>query len=81
MKDKLEKKIYKAAPLPFQGQKRNFVEQFKKVLVEFNDEYQINTVIDLFGGSGLLSHTVKRIYPEIIIIIIKSDSDISERYT
>lgn len=68
MKDKLEKKIYKAAPLPFQGQKRNFVEQFKKVLVEFNDEYQINTVIDLFGGSGLLSHTVKRIYPEMRVI-------------
>lgn len=68
MKEKQEKKIYKTAPLPFQGQKRNFVEQFKKAISEFKFEYQIDTVVDLFGGSGLLSHTVKRLYPEIRVI-------------
>lgn len=68
MKEKQEKKIYKAAPLPFQGQKRNFVEQFKKVLIEFNSEYQIQTIVDLFGGSGLLSHTAKRMYPEMRVL-------------
>lgn len=47
MTEKQEKKIYKASPLPFQGQKRNFVEQFKKVLIEFNNEFQIQTIVDL----------------------------------
>lgn len=63
-----EKKVYKTAPLPFQGQKRNFVEQFKKALTEFKNVAQIDTVIDLFGGSGLLSHTAKRMYPDLRVI-------------
>lgn len=63
-----ERKIYKAAPLPFQGQKRNFIPKFKKVIEDLKITYQINTVVDLFGGSGLLSHTVKRIYPDMRVI-------------
>lgn len=63
-----EKKVYKSAPLPFQGQKRNFIADFKKVLVEFRSNYQIDTIVDLFGGSGLLSHTAKRIYPDMRVI-------------
>lgn len=68
MKGKLEKKVYKNAPLPFQGQKRHFVENFKKALEELMSSHQINTVVDLFGGSGLLSHISKRIYPDVRVI-------------
>lgn len=63
-----EKKVYKTAPLPFQGQKRNFVAEFKNVLSEFKEKYQINTVVDLFGGSGLLSHVAKNTYPNLRVI-------------
>lgn len=63
-----EKKIYKAAPLPFQGQKRNFIPAFNKVMEEFITKNRINTVVDLFGGSGLLSHTVKRMHPSVRVI-------------
>lgn len=63
-----EKKVYKSAPLPFQGQKRNFVNDFKRVIEEFRTTYQINMVIDLFGGSGLLSHITKRTYPDMRVI-------------
>lgn len=49
-------KNYTQAPLPFQGQKRRFVKEFRKAL----DGYPPNAIyVDLFGGSGLLSHTVK----------------------
>lgn len=65
---KQTKKMFKAAPLPFQGQKRNFVEQFKGVLSEYKDEYQVSVIVDLFGGSGLLSHTAKRMYPQMRVI-------------
>lgn len=48
------------SPLPFQGQKRKFTREFAIAL----DKYPSNGVyIDLFGGSGLLSHTVKSVYP------------------
>lgn len=68
MENREELRIYKTAPLPFQGQKRNFVEHFKKALTEFRGAAQVNTVIDLFGGSGLLSHTAKRMYPDLRVI-------------
>lgn len=52
---------YKCAPLPFIGQKRYFIRDFSEALEHVNG--QIDTVIDLFGGSGLLSHTAKRVLP------------------
>lgn len=52
---------YKCAPLPFMGQKRYFLRDFTKVLQQVEGE--IDTVVDLFGGSGLLSHTAKRVLP------------------
>jgi hypothetical protein len=61
-------KTYHAAPLPFQGQKRNFVAQYRAALKEFKEEHEIDTVVDLFGGSGLLSHVSKRDYPELRVI-------------
>ena len=50
------KKKYYSAPLPFVGQKRMFAKEFKKVLEQFSDG---TTFVDLFGGSGLLSHITK----------------------
>ncbi|MEI7488141.1 MAG: DNA adenine methylase [Chryseobacterium sp.] len=58
-------KTYIQAPLPFQGQKRRFLKHFKKALKEFSPNA---TYVDLFGGSGLLSHTVKSIYPDAHVI-------------
>jgi 16S rRNA G966 N2-methylase RsmD len=51
---------YSSAPLPFQGQKSRFIKSFKNYLEQFTKE---NIFIDLFGGSGLLSHTAKQLHP------------------
>jgi hypothetical protein len=61
----IKKKIYTSAPLPFMGQKRKFLKQFKPALENYSPTA---TYVDLFGGSGLLSHTVKVIYPEATVI-------------
>lgn len=54
-------RIYKCAPLPFMGQKRYFVRAFSEMLGKV--EGKVDTVVDLFGGSGLLSHTAKKVLP------------------
>lgn len=51
--------------MPFQGQKRRFIKEFEKALQEFPSN---GVYVDLFGGSGLLSHTVKRLYPNATVI-------------
>lgn len=61
----MKKKIYSSAPLPFMGQKRRFVKEFRKVLAEYPDDV---TIVDLFGGSGILSHTAKRVKPNAVVI-------------
>ena len=58
-------KNYTTAPLPFQGQKRRFKNEFKAALNEFSNNA---TYVDLFGGSGFLSHTVKQHYPDAKVI-------------
>lgn len=59
---KQKSKTYTTAPLPFMGQKRRFLKQFKSCL---NGQFpDAKLFIDLFGGSGLLSHTIKRNHPE-----------------
>ena len=58
-------KIYNQAPLPFQGQKRRILKSFKDALKSFPSDA---VYVDLFGGSGLLSHTVKSVYPEAKVI-------------
>jgi hypothetical protein len=53
-------KSYTQAPLPFMGQKRRFLKQVKEVL----SNCPIDAIyVDLFGGSGLLSHTIKQYCP------------------
>lgn len=58
-------KVYNASPLPFMGQKRRFVAQFREALQEFP---AATTFVDLFGGSGLLSHVVKRQRPDARVV-------------
>lgn len=54
-------KLYLSAPLPFVGQKRTFAGQFADIV----KQYPSGTVfVDLFGGSGLLSHITKRCHPQ-----------------
>lgn len=57
--------VYNSAPLPFQGQKRRFIGEFRKALSQFPDAV---TFVDLFGGSGLLSHVAKRERPDARVI-------------
>lgn len=57
-------KNYAQAPLPFMGQKRRFLPEFKTALKQFDD---CNVFVDLFGGSGLLSHTVKKQRPDAVV--------------
>lgn len=53
-------RLYLSAPLPFMGQKRMFAKHFIEVI----KQYPAGTVfVDLFGGSGLLSHITKHIHP------------------
>lgn len=60
-----KKKVFTTAPLPFMGQKRKFLKQFKPALLNYSPTA---TYVDLFGGSGLLSHTVKALYPNATVI-------------
>ena len=59
------RKQYLSAPLPFQGQKRMFAKEYIKVLQQFPDG---TTFVDLFGGSGLLSHIAKCQKPHSIVV-------------
>lgn len=61
--------LFKQAPLPFIGQKRMFLNQFKTVLNDnIPDDGEGWTIIDAFGGSGLLSHVAKQIKPKATVI-------------
>ena len=58
-------KLYLSAPLPFVGQKRMFAKHFIEVI----KQYPAGTIfVDLFGGSGLLSHITKHFHPESRVI-------------
>lgn len=55
---------YTQAPLPFQGQKRYHLNAFERVLKQM----QPSVCVDVFGGSGLLSHTAKRLFPSAKVV-------------
>lgn len=59
------RKLYLSAPLPFVGQKRMFAKEFIKVLEQFSDK---TVFVDLFGGSGLLSHITKCKRPDATVV-------------
>ena len=56
---------YNQAPLPFVGQKLMFAAQFVKILPQFADK---TIFVDLFGGSGFLSHIAKRERPDATVV-------------
>ena len=61
--------MFKQAPLPFVGQKRMFLKHFETVLNEnIEGDGEGWTIIDTFGGSGLLSHAAKAIKPKARVI-------------
>ncbi|MDB0715356.1 DNA adenine methylase, partial [Bacteroides xylanisolvens] len=59
------RKMYLSAPLPFMGQKRMFAREFITVLGQFPDS---TVFVDLFGGSGLLSHITKCVRPDATVV-------------
>ena len=60
-----KRKQYNSAPLPFQGQKRKFAKEFTKVLQQYPND---TAFVDLFGGSGLLSHITKCQKPNATVV-------------
>ena len=58
-------KEYSKPPLPFEGNKKLWKKNYKEILKEFGD---IEIFIDLFGGSGILSHWTKNTYKDSIVI-------------
>lgn len=61
----MKRKLYMSAPLPFVGQKRMFAREYIKVLEQFKD---YTVFVDLFGGSGLLSHITKQMRPDAKVV-------------
>lgn len=63
------KPAYRKAPLPFIGQKRNFLKHFIPLLQQnISDNGAGWTIVDVFGGSGLLAHTAKRTLPKARVV-------------
>lgn len=75
----MNKNKYTSAPLPFQGQKREWNDTFKKVLNERYDPSEFDVIIDLFGGSGLLSRWAKDTFPDKRVIWNDYDN-VKQRY-
>lgn len=65
------RKHYLSAPLPFVGQKRMFASEFINVLKQYPDDA---IFVDLFGGSGLLSHITKCQKPNAEVIFNDFDN-------
>lgn len=54
------------SPLPFLGQKTKCLKYFKEVILNMRGDGFINNktlFVDIFGGSGLLSHNIKQMFP------------------
>ena len=64
--DNIDKiKVYTKPPLAFEGNKKLWYKNYKEILNEFGD---VEIFVDLFGGSGILSHWTKNIYKNAIVI-------------
>lgn len=58
---------YNKAPLAFMGNKKNMLKHIKQVLQDMQGDGYINDetiFLDVFGGSGLISHNIKQWYPK-----------------
>ena len=56
-------RVWNKPPLVFQGNKKNQIKRFCGVLQNLNITPK-TVIIDVFGGSGLLSHWAKQLYPQ-----------------
>lgn len=57
---------YSRPPLAFMGNKKNMLNQIKEVLQDMRGNGYINNetiFIDVFGGSGLIAHNIKQMFP------------------
>lgn len=61
-------KAHHKAPLPFVGQKRMFLKEFRKILDKIPNDGENWTIIDVFGGSGLLANNAKAYKPNATVI-------------
>lgn len=62
-------KKYSKAPLPFIGQKRNFLKDFAHILdSNISNDGEGWTIVDAFGGSGLLANNAKYLKPKATVI-------------
>ncbi|WP_019672324.1 DNA adenine methylase [Psychrobacter lutiphocae] len=67
--DNQKPKLFSKAPLPFVGQKRNFLKAFRSVITDnIINEGCGWTIIDVFGGSGLLANNAKHLLPNARVI-------------
>ena len=61
--------MHTQAPLPFTGQKRNFIKHYIEVLnSNIPGDGRGWTIVDAFGGSGLLAHVAKHTKPAARVI-------------
>lgn len=77
MEKTISNRIYKTSPLPFQGQKRKFVGPFREALKAIK---RPSIIVDLFGGSGLLSHTAKSVFPDCKVVYNDYDNFCARLY-
>lgn len=56
------KKLFTSPPLPFNGNKRNWISYIKEQFKDYKIDKDV-VIVDLFGGSGLLSHLFAWLYP------------------
>ena len=56
------RKLFTSPPLPFNGNKRNWINYIKEQFKNYKIPQDV-VIVDLFGGSGLLSHLFAWLYP------------------
>ncbi|RIY36008.1 hypothetical protein CKF58_06375 [Psittacicella hinzii] len=68
--------MYKKAPIPFPGQKRNFINEVIAFLTSAikNETGAGYVILDVFGGSGLLSHVAKSTFPQARVVFNDYDN-------
>lgn len=55
--------IYKRPPLPFRGNKTKWIKDLIKYFVKNHNKFENYTFIDVFGGSGIISQAIAKLYP------------------
>lgn len=55
--------IYKRPPLPFRGNKKRWLDYLIKYFIRNHDKFEDYTFIDVFGGSGIISQAIAKLYP------------------